>query len=116
MTTGLYVTNGRGDMECRHGVLLYGTSCVQCERDAETATGWSEQIRWAEGLARAYERNRRMGWDLGIDMGHINCRCRVDPIWEDTYRPNPVEIITDPTDTRGVNARRIYPVNRSATL
>ena len=118
MTKGLYVTNGHGDMECRHGVLLYGASCVQCERDADTATGWSEQIRWAEGLARAYERTGRMGHD----MGHINCRCTINPrhadgsAWQGTYTRNPVEIITDPDDTRGVNARRVYPINRSATL
>ena len=61
-----------------------------------------------------------MGHDQGTAFwsdwppSHFNCRSSSG--WQGTYTRNPVEIITDPDDMRGVNARRVYPINRSATL
>jgi hypothetical protein len=46
-----------GRPHCRHGAILYGTSCLTCEREAQTATGQGEQERWASG------------WDLGAPGG-----------------------------------------------
>lgn len=28
-----------GKLHCRHGVILYGTSCIQCEREGQTTDG-----------------------------------------------------------------------------
>lgn len=125
VTRGVYRERG-GRLNCRHGLLIYGGECSKCEREAESATGQGEQQAWARDWDRrrvplstdAYveEVMRRRAEEIGrrrddaaeaFIYGYAGGRSH----WQDTATRNPVEIITDPRDHRGLNAK---PVRRAA--
>ena len=56
-----------GKLNCRHGVILYGTSCVQCERDAQGQTEALEPPR-----EHIWEFDRAVAAPL---MAHLTAFC-----------------------------------------
>lgn len=106
------------ELRCKHGPILYGTHCVQCDREASAAPPHEGPVHAA---FRAAEERRKAGsfdyvWETRPDHrvrpDHFHkteeeYRAYGEAFWERTYSRNPVEIITDPNDTRGVNARRV---------
>lgn len=104
----IYRNTPQGRLICRHGPILYGTSCLACERESETTTGQAQQRAWARTWDReandafAYQtawRYQSQG-DARPRSGH----------WHSTYSRQPIEIITDPDDPRGLSAKRVGPI------
>lgn len=142
----IYWTNDSGFRECAHGTILYGTSCVRCER-GEFPRAEVMGFDMGSGDETVFAR-------VGMKNGHFTVEdilAHDDPavrdyvngnkdrmrakakefedilreaardsefVWRHAtnsrarsnhYRPPPprVEIITDPLDQRGVNARRV---------
>lgn len=163
--TGLYWTDDQDRLCCSHGLILYGSKCLRCERGDiidpnltelgkhvsgfdtasgpdRTATGryqrvgdemrftvddikvdydWRDKVerRTREAIngnhARMREMAERMEEALRRTMWppeHFNCRSTIiDPPWDwgGPPRAHAIEVITDPLDQRGVNARRVGP-------
>lgn len=111
-------------------VLLYGTGCVRCD-----CGGAILEIDGVTSKAQAERLSRRaFAFDLGDDLGdafaymtaaitdppyHFNCRSTIDPVFGDGSKPTEdeadlmagwyrgQEIITNPADPRGHQARRV---------
>lgn len=173
--TGLYWTDDRDRLHCSHGLILYGTKCLRCERGDiidpnltelgkhvsgfDTASGPDHHVevtarvngdgsftvddiktsyefrddaingnrermealheRINEALRRSaggrdYYRMPDPPWDFGKRWEHSggDPRPRAHAHWHDwpgsPFRQQ-IEVITDPLDQRGVNARRVGP-------
>lgn len=103
----IYRRTANDRLICRHGPILYGTSCLGCERESETEHGQSRQREWA----RTWDRETA---DAFAYQGAWRYHQRGDPRprsghWSGTYSRQPIEIITDPDDPRGLNAKRVGP-------
>lgn len=106
-----------GKMYCRHGLILHGVSCATCERDGGTfSPDLRDAMAYAFASARATEHvvvDPPWQWEHRnegrVRPEHINCRSTIHARYGDgsPYRDGPgtYEIITDPADTRGLNAK-----------
>lgn len=62
----------------------------------------------AEAMARHQRRMDEAIWRaMNVPPEHFNCRSTVHETWGALPHRNGVEIITDPADQRGVNAKRV---------
>lgn len=62
----------------------------------------------AEAMARHQRRMDEAIWRaMNVPPEHFNCRSTVHETWGAPPHRNGVEIITDPADRRGVNAKRV---------
>ncbi len=128
MIRGTYLRDGAGRLYCRHGLILYGDACVQCERDALTSAGLAAQLRWAdakpfESRIRGRSAERIIIDDPWAEGGpdpkdladatafFAEALKRRGGTWQDTATRNPSEIITDPADRRGFDAK---PIRRAS--
>ena len=166
--TGLYWTDDQDRLCCSHGVILYGSKCLRCERGDiidpnlrdfdtsqrfhsggvigvdlasgpdRTATGTYQRVgetmrftvddlkneyvvsaKVAEAMARRAMNGDRARMDAMHERINEGLRkrwehMRGDPRpreshWGGPPRSRVPEIITDPLDQRGVNARRVGP-------
>lgn len=119
MTKGAYRYGRDGRLNCRHGVMLYGDSCITCEREAETTMGQQVQKVWGTVFD---ECERSTAYYDGLrwhSRGDARLRHDHDLVWGDGtpltideadlvsgfYRGG--EIIIDPADHRGFDARSV---------
>lgn len=79
------------------------------EVDPRASERWDEQIRRHR---ERMEEALRASLFVSDPPWHFNCRSTVNPRWDDgepfPYDPK-VEVITDPADGRGFDARRVGP-------
>ncbi len=95
--------------ECPHGMLLNGAYCPKCNAYPGPNEALHAKVReHVEAIKRQQER-AYMDALFGV-------RPNFDTSWMDGMEPwgppphrNAIEIITDPADTRGVDARRVNP-------